>query len=60
MTTPSPATRSDGAKDASRAVKRPLWRPIVIWTLFFSLLIAGIVLAAVYGPAVPPLADTVN
>lgn len=57
MTTPPPATRSG---IASRAPRRPLWRPVVIWTLFFALVIAGIVLAALHGPAVPPLADTVN
>jgi hypothetical protein len=57
MTTPSPATRSGSAPPPP---KRAFWRPVVLWSLFFGLLLAGLGFAAVFGPSVPQLVRTVN
>lgn len=52
MTTPSPAARSGADAPTRRA-----WRTVVLWSVFFALLAAGLVLAVMYGASVASLAD---
>lgn len=37
------------------ASARPFWRPLIAWGAFFAILLAGLVLAGVYGRGVPVL-----
>jgi len=57
MTTPTPAARSGAADAASQTAA---WRPVLLWSVFLVLLVAGLVLAVMFGSSALSLADQVN